>query len=350
MASEVASAAPPSEPPTLGELRSSFQAALSAVCSHKSTQSKEGKVQLWSIFDSLTERLVSRDTEIQVLKGKLEERQLSQTTPAPKSWSGVVKAPPPPKPSEAKKVVLIYPKAGKEFTSEEVKRKLQTELNPTELKINVSKIRKVNHGGVMIECEKEAQAGRLTEAISANPELADLAPRPPRRRLPKVVLYNISKDCTKEELNDQLIKHNGFLEGNIELLFPIKGKNGKAHWVAQVKPECFAKLKKKGKLNLLWEVHTVREYFRETRCFKCCGFGHFQARCPEKDQVCARCGEAGHKHQECKAEKPSCVNCTKANRKLKLKEKLDTAHSSLNRKCPCVIRELDRVKAHIQYD
>lgn len=342
---------PQEEPPNtgFGELRSSFEAALSSFAPAKSEKAKEGKQKLWSIFDSLTERLISQEAEIKVLKGRLEERKSSQPTQTKsKTWASVVKGPPPQKPAEAKKVVLVYPKTGKDLTSEEVKKKLQSGLDPAKIKITVTKIRKVNHGGVMVELEKEAQAGRLTEAISGNPELADLAPRPPRRKQPRVVIYGVSNECSKDELKKQLTRHNEFLEGNFELLFPMKGKNGKSHWVAQVTPACLSKLKKRGKVGLLWEVHSVREYIRETRCFKCCGFGHFQAKCPESEQICARCAEAGHRHKECKAEKPKCRNCTIANSKRK--EKLETAHSSLDRKCPCVVREVARVKNHIQYD
>lgn len=57
---------------------------------------------------------------------------------------------------ENKNVVLVYPK--KKMCSKEVKRQLQKVIQPAKQDIGVKRVRKVNHGSVMMECLREGEA------------------------------------------------------------------------------------------------------------------------------------------------------------------------------------------------
>lgn len=88
----------------------------------------------------------------------------------------------------------------------------------------------------MIECLKEGKTEKLKAEIASNANLTHLEPSDPARKFPKIVIYNLEKDVSKDVLSIRLNAQNKCLREGFELKFPIKGNRGSSHWVAKVTP------------------------------------------------------------------------------------------------------------------
>ncbi|KAF0710730.1 Reverse transcriptase domain-containing protein [Aphis craccivora] len=120
-------------------------------------------------------------------------------------------------------------------------------------------------------------------------------------RKPMVMIYDIDRDLTVEEIKDLIKTQNQELTtGKKELERTPLFRRGPRDsptvwWVCEVEPSLHEKLLKLGKLYIGLAKCRVQEYFDVTQCFGCCKFGHKQAECRSQKVVCSFCGELGHK-------------------------------------------------------
>lgn len=168
-------------------------------------------------------------------------------------------------------------------------------------------------------------------------------PRALKTKLPKIIIYGLNKALTKDELSESITAQNKCLSEGFELKFLIKGKRGQTHWMAEITPNKLSEIRKGGKISIGLSIHSFRNYLQETKCFWCYMLGQFKAKCLEKEELCVQCGEPGHQHHACQKQEEKCINCIKANGHFKLK--IDVKHSSLDRDCPCLVRELKILKS-----
>lgn len=154
-------------------------------------------------------------------------------------------------------------------------------------------------------------------------------PRALKTQLPKIIIYGLNKALTKDELSESITAQNKCLGEGFELKFPIKGKQGQTHWMAEITPDKLSEIRKRGKISIGLSIHSFRDYLWETKCFWCYRLVQFRAKCLEKEELCAQCGEPGHQLRACQAQEEKCINCIKANGHFKLK--IDVKHSSLDR-------------------
>lgn len=307
--------------------------------------------QLTSLSSLFTEMKERHSAELGSLAERIEnlekERRPEEKKRVPERKKQK-RVPPRPAPSPivCENSVLVYPKH-KEVTSERVKELMTQAIEPNKGRLQVKKLRKVRHGGVLMECGSVCQAEYVVRQCEK--KLFGIETRLPSKRRPQVIFYGVPASHTKEQLPNLIRRQNpDVVEADLEMLFPIKSKrdDGKNHWVARVSPSCFQALLRLKKISLGWDRLTVREFVREVRCFRCNGLGHFRKDCSEPEDLCARCGEAGHKHKECTKE-PKCVNCVSVNEHFS--QKLETGHSSLDPRCPCVRREKNLIRERTQY-
>lgn len=54
-------------------------------------------------------------------------------------------------------------------------------IEPVKLHVGVKRVRRVNGGGIMIECLRESEAQKLKMAITKQLELKNLEPRAPKQ-------------------------------------------------------------------------------------------------------------------------------------------------------------------------
>lgn len=95
--------------------------------------------------DSLNKKIDDLEKQLQD-QGQREQKSKSYAAATAESPMAKV---------ENKNVVLVYPK---KMCSKEVKRQLQKVIQPAKLDIGVKRVRKVNHGSVMVECLREGIA------------------------------------------------------------------------------------------------------------------------------------------------------------------------------------------------
>ncbi|XP_035216029.1 uncharacterized protein LOC118189516 [Stegodyphus dumicola] len=244
-------------------------------------------------------------------------------------------------------VLLVYPKEDTEQTSEEVKEQLTKYINPGKLKVGIKNVKKISKGGVLIETTKKEDLKIIEEAIKENRKLKDsVDTRKPQKLNPRIIIYNVKEDITKEKLK-RLIKsqNTGFEESNTEVLYPMKARFGN-HWVITTDPETYQRMMRQKKVNLQWTRNNVCEYIKVTQCSKCLGFNHNAKNC-QKEKICAGCGSGKHEAKDCPKKEKTCSNCTKANDRYHTCH--NTKHDTRSKDCPCYYRELRLLTQRINY-
>ena len=164
---------------------------------------------------------------------------------------------------------------------------------------------------------------------------------------PRIIIYDVPKEITKEEMRRDLEERNnhigGATEGDFKLLFAIKAANGQGqHWVAETTPSIRKITMQERRIKMKWMVRKVDDYLDAARCFNCLRYGHGAVNCGQKAATCGYCGEAGHKHKECvkrinKTGGPVCTPCKIA--------KLDYDHDTRYKGCPMLMKAIkDRIR------
>ncbi|GFY73852.1 uncharacterized protein TNIN_348371 [Trichonephila inaurata madagascariensis] len=81
------------------------------------------------------------------------------------------------------------------FTSEEVRQIIRTELNPRKIQVGVKKMRTINKNRVLVQCVTKEDKDRFLTAI--NEKTNTLQVSSPRKRNPNVLLKNLPNVCVK---------------------------------------------------------------------------------------------------------------------------------------------------------
>lgn len=295
------------------------------------------------------------------LKSLLEDNmrlkeELSRRDSGPPTYASKLKAQgqaPKPRPRERSKtpkrrseeVLLVFPKEGETKNSAAVQKMVTEAVCPSSLKVKVKSVRQIKNGGIKITCDNKEDLGTIKQVVSEKCEKVESVL--PKKRRPRVVIYDVLKDLGPEEVKDALLKQNNILEEeDLKFLFRMKARNQEnCHWVAEVSPHVFSLLNKKRRLYFEWTVLNVKEYIRETRCYNCNLFGHI-ARVCKNPKTCAKCAEEGHEHKDC-SKTPKCVNCTIAVQKGN--KKINPNHASRDPKCPSLEREIELIRSRTNY-
>jgi len=88
----------------------------------------------------------------------------------------------------------------------------------------------------------------------------------------------------------------------------------------------------KGMMDFGGEMAYTRTYERRqgpTRCFKCHGYGHVEARCKATAAVCGKCAQTGHPATDCTSTRIRCATC-------------QGPHQAIDRTCPKYLEMLRR--------
>ncbi|XP_023235504.1 uncharacterized protein LOC111634902 [Centruroides sculpturatus] len=244
-----------------------------------------------------------------------------QQKPATVSYADKARGTPPePKPNIGSAVILIESTDKKE-DAEEIKKRIKQQLNPKVLKVGITKVRKIRNQSVLIEVERKGSEKQLIEEIN---KITNLTAREPKKILPKIAIYNVPKDLTKEEITEAIFQQNTRIADQYTSMeefkkdILIKYKWGRKpdvnHWVCEVAPKLKKSLTKQKKINIDWVRCNTEEYFNIIQCFRCCKYGHFAKECSSDRAYCNHCG-GDHKYAECrnKSTAPSCINCVRNN-------------------------------------
>jgi hypothetical protein len=102
------------------------------------------------------------------------------------------------------------------------------------------------------------------------------------------------------------------------------------------------------RVNMGWTVWKLDDYIVAKRCFRCSRYNHSHKECKGEENCPLYAGN--HKLKECTnpTSEYKCINCMAYN-KHNPTNLMDTAHSSLDKKCPSLKAVLDKYKRNTDY-
>lgn len=87
-----------------------------------------------------------------------------------------------------------------------------------------------------------------------------MEPHAPKLKLPKIIIYGVSKEFSRKQLTKKIVSQNKCLSEGFDLKLSIKGKSGLTHWVAEITPTKLGETHKRGKITMGWSVHSFTDY------------------------------------------------------------------------------------------
>lgn len=261
--------------------------------------------------------------------------------------SNVAKDPPQTLNQETKqktKTILLFPKE-ENMTSEELKANVLRKVDPRKDKIKVCKMSKIRNGGIALELCNEGQVELVKEKIK---EFANA--QEPKRRQPKLIIYNVPKDYPENEVITDLINQNLEVEldieeskGNIKPCFKTGPKDQETYnLVIELPGKIHRILKAQGRIYLGWNSTRVADYVPVSRCFRCQKYGHIARDCQAQTEICGHCAKTGHDRKNCPLTRldPVCYNCPAGK----------NHHSVHAKHCPAYIKEKEKIKDNTNYE
>ena len=167
----------------------------------------------------------------------------------------------------------------------------------------------------------------------------------PKLRNPRIIIFNVPEELTKENASETIIQQNPELqleERDISAKFKYRTKRNNFNLVVEVNAQTRKKLLR-NKLKIGWSICHLDDYLAVTRCFRCSRLSHTHTNC-ERDVTCPLCS-GNHILKECTTPETEhkCINCITYNSYSK-KENISVNHSSLSKDCPSMLATLRKYK------
>jgi hypothetical protein len=200
----------------------------------------------------------------------------------------------------------------------------------------------------VIETSTKKEIEKLEDEIREKCEKLDVNIQ--KFRNPRLVLFNNSEDITLENVEETLTCQNPQQDikvGDINAKFSYITKRGTRDLVTEVDHSTRKKLMT-ARIKLGLAICRVDDYIVAKRWYRCSRQNHTFRECRGED-ACPLCS-GGDRLKDCTATKAEykCVNCTTYNKHNHTTQN-DTAHSSLDRKCPSLRAVLDKYKRNTAY-
>lgn len=208
-------------------------------------------------------------------------------------------------------------------------------------------VKKLQGGGVLVECQNREQRAKLKETINAESgfEMKEL-----QNKDPMIMLTGIEKGYKPEEFITALVEENPELKNTFgedvdtKIKFITKRdcrNKRRENWIFQVDPTVFKWFIKNENINFDLTKVYVKEYCNPAMCYKCCLFGHVSKYCLG-ELCCHKCG-GNHEGKSCPQNTTlDCPNC----KRLKLKDRIHTARDP---KCPAFLQKIEKYRESTNY-
>lgn len=244
-------------------------------------------------------------------------------------------------------VVVLKPKTDQ--NANQTMTEIKKAIDPTEL--NISGLRYVSKGGVLIECKNEETVNKLKEEAQRKlGEKYDVTI--PKKGIPRVKIVGLHEKISETEIEARIKQQNDYINQDnacVKVVYITETKNKRNNYTAflEVDPTTYQEMLKAGKVNINWDRCWVYDGITVKRCYKCNGFNHKAAEC-KSEVCCPKCAEQ-HPVGECKAadNQLKCCNCSKAAEKLKLK--LNTNHAVWSQDCSVLKKKLEVARSKIDF-
>lgn len=227
-------------------------------------------------------------------------------------------------------------------------------LDPNKMGLKVQRISKIRNAGVAIELKDSISL----EKIKAEPKLkAVVEATMPKKRRPKVLIYDVPRGFTEKALVENIHGQNGAemsleqFSGKCKHLFRTGPRNAEiTACVVEVSARVRNDLMKSNRVCVGCTSCKVVDHYIITRYFKCQKYGHIAKLCQSKAEVRGHCAVEGHGFKACPsnndAKKAKCVNCTGTVRGGK---PVQANHPSSDRKCTLYVSEREKMIIQTDY-
>ncbi|GBM26079.1 hypothetical protein AVEN_12840-1 [Araneus ventricosus] len=211
----------------------------------------------------------------------------------------------------------------------------------------IKDVRKLQNDGIAVDCPGQQDIDKILERISNNPSLQEkIKAIHVRQNFPKCIVYGLEPEFTKEQMGEALSQSFGEDHKDLKVLFPIKGRTGKMHWVFKPPVTIYRQLRRRQKLTINWETHKVKEFLSARKCFTCQSLEHTASHCTAERTFCGFCTE-NHRITDCISRRRSCINCRKHNYKYKTNYRTD--HASIDHTCPIYAAKIKSITKNTIY-
>jgi hypothetical protein len=195
---------------------------------------------------------------------------------------------------------------------------MRMNVNPTDIKVGIKAIKATKVKGILIETGSEEEINSLSLEINSKfGEGLEIIKH--KLRKPRIIMYNVSKEITTENVVAIINAQNpGILTNreNMEAKFRYKNRKGRYNIVMEIGPQTRKQILQT-KLKIGWEVCNVADYLILTRCYKCSEYNHKHNE-SRREETCLHCVRK-HKMKEFTAEAGdhkyiNYINCNKYNK------------------------------------
>lgn len=275
--------------------------------------------------------------EMQNKLGEMKEVTLNQTSTQVKTYSQATR----------QEFIIVKPKDQGQKSSV-TKKTVEDKIDPSELGLEISRVKQVQKGGVAIGCQGGKNLKSVSESIKERLG-ADYEVKVPEKRFPKIKIVNLEEGIlnNEEELVEKIILQNGLttvgLQRSITVIRRYKGRQGRENVILEVDPDTYSLIQRKERLSIGWRSYKFFDDVGVIQCFKCWKFGHMSKECRSEKNICPKC-TGDHMAKQCQSQETKCSNCIYATEVLKLPN-VDYNHEAYDRNCEAykrIYKELER--------
>nr|CAI5841161.1 unnamed protein product [Callosobruchus analis] len=251
--------------------------------------------------------------------------------------------------AQGKSAIIIKPKDTKQDIQTTKSDLLQC-VNPVDENINLSGVKTIRNGGMLVGCTSSNDSTKLkriaTEKLADKYEIKEVSSFHPRLRIAGMTQKLSENDIVRfiSSQNKSLLSDH-FLCKVLEVK-PIRKRNDIFQAVVQFDVDTYNKIMSVGNCKVFvgYNVCDVFDVIDVKRCFNCCEFSHFSNQCKSSQLHCPRCGE-NHLVKNCKASTLRCINCVKSNNDKNTDFLVD--HAAWDSRCPCYLQRVEEIKSSL---
>ncbi|GBN02532.1 hypothetical protein AVEN_248-1 [Araneus ventricosus] len=106
--------------------------------------------------------------------------------------------------------------------------------NQNRMELSNKNVRQLQNDGIVDDCPGQQDVDKISKRIGNNPSLQKkIKPIPIKQNFPKCTVYCLEPEFTKEQMEAALLQSFGDVHKDLKVLFPIKRRPSKTHWVFQ---------------------------------------------------------------------------------------------------------------------
>lgn len=285
----------------------------------------------------LSDALASFREEIRLVKKDINKISESEPIPSNLKYSEVLK-------DRSQPAVIVHPKDG---TQSHIKTKadILCNINPLNSPMQLTKVKTVKDGGVLISCRNKDDNEKLKSIVQQKMSDAyhvkEVGGVLRRMRIVGMTVEHSSEDLCRYLLSCNKNIFPDESECKIIKIFPTRRNAKIFQAIILVNKSVYDRALNAGNVFVAYDSCTVYDAFDLYRCYKCNEFNHSSQKCI-RAVSCPVCA-GDHDLRSCKAADKKCSNCLKQNR-----TDIDTNHAVWEKsKCSVYINTLSKLRSNI---